>query len=204
MFGVKNYGEFVFAVIIFLCIPGPGNLALIASTIKGGFQGGIAATFGIIVGDQFLLWLAVAGVAALLVANPKLFAALQYAGAAYLVMLGCLLIAVKKSEFVGITLRPNEYFQQSFFITVLNPKAIVFYMVFLPLFIDPGQQRGLVTFSVLAITVASLTWVYGLTLVMMTVFMAEGVRSRPFVAGRLQTIAGICLLGFGLKLALTR
>ena len=111
MFGVKNYGEFVFAVIIFLCIPGPGNLALIASTIKGGFQGGIAATFGIIVGDQFLLWLAVAGVAALLVANPKLFAALQYAGAAYLVMLGCQLIAVKKSEFVGITLRPNEYFR---------------------------------------------------------------------------------------------
>ena len=52
MFGVADYGAFVVAVIVFLAIPGPGNLALITSTGKGGLAGGLAATLGVIVGDQ--------------------------------------------------------------------------------------------------------------------------------------------------------
>ena len=70
MFGVADYGAFVAAIIIFLAIPGPGNLALITSTSKGGIAGGLAATFGVIAGDQVLMWAAVAGVAALLLAYP--------------------------------------------------------------------------------------------------------------------------------------
>ncbi len=65
MFGVADYGAFVAAIIIFLAIPGPGNLALITSTGKGGIRGGLGATFGVIAGDQVLMWAAVAGVAPL-------------------------------------------------------------------------------------------------------------------------------------------
>ena len=65
MFGVADYGAFVAAIVLFLAIPGPGNLALITSTGKGGLRGGMAATLGVIAGDQVLMWLAVAGVAAL-------------------------------------------------------------------------------------------------------------------------------------------
>ena len=65
MLGVTDYGAFVVAIIVFLLIPGPGNLALISSTGKGGIRGGLAATIGVILGDQVLMWLAVAGVAAL-------------------------------------------------------------------------------------------------------------------------------------------
>ena len=57
----------------FFAIPGPGNLALITSTSKGGIKGGLAATLGVIAGDQVLMWLAVAGVAALLGAYPAAF-----------------------------------------------------------------------------------------------------------------------------------
>ncbi|HOB96410.1 MAG TPA: lysine transporter LysE, partial [Aquabacterium sp.] len=64
MFGVNDYGAFVVAVIVFLAIPGPGNLALVTSTGKGGVAGGMAATLGVIAGDQVLIWLAVAGMAA--------------------------------------------------------------------------------------------------------------------------------------------
>jgi len=53
--GVADYGAFVFAIIVFLAIPGPGNLALITSTGKGGIAGGMGATFGVIAGDQVLL-----------------------------------------------------------------------------------------------------------------------------------------------------
>jgi threonine/homoserine/homoserine lactone efflux protein len=63
--GVADYGAFVVAVIVFLAIPGVGNLAIITSTSKGRILGGLAATLGVIVGDQILMWL-VAGVAAVL------------------------------------------------------------------------------------------------------------------------------------------
>ena len=66
MFGVEDYWAFVVAVIVFLAIPGVGNLAIITSTSKGRIAGGLAATLGVIVGDQVLMWLAVAGVAAVL------------------------------------------------------------------------------------------------------------------------------------------
>ena len=50
--GVADYGAFVIAIVVFLAIPGPGNLALITSTGKGGIAGGMGATFGVIAGDQ--------------------------------------------------------------------------------------------------------------------------------------------------------
>ena len=95
MFGVTDYAAFVVAFIILLAIPGPGNLALILSTGKGGIRGGLASTFGIIFGDQVLLWLAVAGVAALLKAYPAAFHMVQWLGAAYLVYLGLRMILAK-------------------------------------------------------------------------------------------------------------
>ena len=61
MFGIADYPAFVLAVIVFLAIPGPGNLALLTSTAKGGLRGGLAATLGVIAGDQVLMWAAVAG-----------------------------------------------------------------------------------------------------------------------------------------------
>ena len=60
MFGIADYGAFVAAIVLFLLIPGPGNLALITSTSKGGIRGGLAATLGVIAGDQVLMWAAVA------------------------------------------------------------------------------------------------------------------------------------------------
>src|SRR5437762_1833509 len=95
MFGVADYGAFVVAIIIFLAIPGPGNLALITSTGKGGIRGGLAATLGVIAGDQVLMWAAVAGVAALLLAYPAAFHAVQWLGAAYLAWLGAKMLLAK-------------------------------------------------------------------------------------------------------------
>ncbi|KZS01278.1 Uncharacterized protein APZ42_002114, partial [Daphnia magna] len=57
-FGISDYGAFVVAIVVFLAIPGPGNLALITSTSKGGVAGGLMATLGVIAGDQVLMWMA--------------------------------------------------------------------------------------------------------------------------------------------------
>jgi len=204
MFGVADYGAFVAAVIIFLAIPGPGNLALITSTGKGGIAGGLAATFGVIAGDQVLMWAAVAGVAALLSAYPAAFHAVQWLGAAYLAWLGLKMLVAKPGAKPILNIEPRHYFKQAGLITLLNPKAIVFYMAFFPLFVDPAQHRGLLTFGVMAATIASLTFAYGLTVVLLTHHLAERMRANPVIGRVLEKIAGVFLLGFGIKLAISK
>ena len=204
MFGIANYGAFVAAIIVFLMIPGPGNLALITSTSKGGIRGGLAATLGVILGDQVLMWTAVAGVAALLASYPVAFAAVQWVGAAYLAYLGFKMLLAKAGDAPILNIKPSHFLRQALMITLLNPKAIVFYMAFFPLFVDPVQHRGLLTFAVMALTIAALTFAYGLVATLLTHFLAERMRANPVVSRALNKLAGVFLIGFGVKLALSK
>lgn len=204
MFGITDYSAFVIAIIVFLAIPGPGNLALITSTSKGGIRGGLAATCGVILGDQVLLWLAVAGVAALLTASPSIFYAIQWLGAAYLAWLGGKMLFAKAGAAPVLQIKARHYLRQAWLITLLNPKAIVFYMAFFPLFVDPARHQGLATFAFMALSIAGLTFCYGLIAVLLAHFLAERLRASPFVSRGLQKLAGIFLIGFGIKLALSR
>jgi threonine/homoserine/homoserine lactone efflux protein len=204
MFGVADYGAFVAAILIFLAIPGPGNLALITSTGKGGIPGGLGATFGVIAGDQVLMWSAVAGVATLLATYPAAFQAVQWLGAVYLAWLGGKMLLAKPGAAAILNIEPHHYLRQAFFITLLNPKAIVFYMAFFPLFVDPAQHQGLLTFGVMAATIAVLTFAYGLGAVLLTHFLAERMRANPVIARVLEKTAGVFLIGFGVKLAVSK
>jgi leucine efflux protein len=203
-FGISDYGAFVAAIVLFLAIPGPGNLALITSTSKGGVVGGLMATLGVIAGDQVLMWLAVAGVAAVLSTYPAAFAAIQWAGAAYLAWLGFKMLSAKPGDAPVLNIRPRQYFQQALAITLLNPKAIVFYMAFFPLFVDPQTHLGWVSFGVMAATIAVLTFLYGLGMALLTHYLAERMRANPVVGRVLEKVAGLFLVGFGLKLALSK
>jgi leucine efflux protein len=203
-FGISDYSAFVAAIVLFLAIPGPGNLALITSTSKGGLAGGLMATLGVIVGDQVLMWLAVAGVAAVLATYPAAFAAIQWLGAAYLAWLGFKMLTAKPGDAPVLNIRPRQYFQQALAITLLNPKAIVFYMAFFPLFVDPQTHLGWVSFAVMAATIAALTFLYGLGMSLLTHHLAERMRANPVVGRVLEKVAGLFLVGFGLKLALSK
>jgi threonine/homoserine/homoserine lactone efflux protein len=200
MLGVTDYGTFVVTIIVFLLIPGPGNLALVLSTSKGGFRGGLAATAGVILGDQVLMWLAVAGVAALLAAYPAAFHVVQWVGAGYLAWLGGFMLTAKPGAAPVLNIRPRQFLRQAFFITLLNPKAILFYMAFFPLFVDPQRQQGLVTYAFMAATIAALTFLYGLAATLITHFFAERVRANPKISLVLEKTAGVFLIGFGVKL----
>ncbi|KKO13885.1 MULTISPECIES: LysE family transporter [Pseudomonas] len=205
MLGVTDYGAFVIAFIIVLAIPGPGNFALITATGKGGIKAGMAATCGVILGDQVLLWLAVAGVATLLAAYPAAFHVVQWAGAAYLAYLGLRMLLSKPGGAPRASRMDNgQYLRQTMMITLLNPKAIMFYMAFFPLFVDPVKHQGLVTFSFLAATVAVVTFLYGLIAVVLTHQLAERMRANPRISNMFERLAGACLLGFGIKLAAMR
>jgi len=202
MFGIADYGAFVVAVIVFLAIPGPGNLTLLTSTAKGGLRGGLAATLGVIAGDQVLMWAAVAGVAAVLATQPDLFHALQFVGAAYLSFVGYKMWTAQQGDKPIINITAGLYFRQSLWITLLNPKAIMFYMAFFPLFIDPQVNAGLMTFGVMALTVAGLTFVYGLVVCVLAQRLSARLQQRPWVGPALQKLGGGLLVAFGLKLVL--
>jgi len=201
MLGISDYGAFCVAILVFLALPGPGTFALLTSTGKGGFRAGAAATLGLIVGDQVLLWLAVAGVAALLAANPAVFKGVQYAGAAYLGWIGLKLIFAKEGSTSPIHIEPRHYARQAFLITLLNPKAIVFYMAFFPLFINPATHQGGVTFVTMAATIAVLTASYCLTLCAFAQAAAQKVRAHRKLARWLERLAGVFLIAFGIRLA---
>ena len=204
MLGVSDYGTFVVTILVFLLIPGPGNLALVLSTSKGGVRGGLAATAGVILGDQVLMWLAVAGVAALLAAYPAAFQIVQWVGAGYLAWLGGTMLTSKPGAPMPINIHPRQYLRQAMLITLLNPKAILFYMAFFPLFVDPARQQGLVTYAFMAATIAALTFAYGLGATLLTHFFAERVRANPVIGRVLEKVAGVFLIGFGLKLVATQ
>ena len=200
MFGISDYGAFCATVLLFLALPGPGTFALLTSTGKGGFRAGAAATLGVILGDQVLLWLAVAGVAARLAAHPTAFKAVQFGGAAYLGWIGLNLIFAREGSASPIHIEPRRFARQAFLITLLNPKAIIFYMAFFPLFIDPATHRGGITFLAMAATVAVLTALYCLTLCAFAQAVAQKVRAHRRAARWLERMAGVFLVGFGIRL----
>lgn len=200
MFGISDYGAFCASILLFLALPGPGTFTLLTSTGKGGLRAGAAATVGVILGDQVLLWLAVAGVAALLAAHPAWFRAVQYLGAAYLAWIGLKLICARDGTSAPIRIEPHHYTRQAFFITLLNPKAIVFYMAFFPLFIDPARHQGLATFGVMALTIAALTAAYCLALCALAQVVTQRVKTHQRLTRWMQRAAGGFLVAFGLKL----
>lgn len=204
MFGISDYGAFAAAFVLLLFLPGPGNLALISSASKGGVAGGLASVLGLLVGDQILLWLTVAGVAAVLRTFPVVFVVVQWLGAAYLAWLGFKMIAAKAGDAPSIQITPGHYFRETLFITLLNPKAILFYLAFFPQFIDPVHHQGWITFAVMALTIVVLGFVYCFGVVLITHHMAERIRANPRFSGFLQKLAGLCLIGFGLKMVVAK
>lgn len=202
--GITDYPSFVVAILVFLALPGPGTLMLLASVGRGGMRGGLVAIAGLLLGDQVLIWLAALGVAAVLSAQPTLFRALQWAGAAYLIWIGLRLIFARAriKSTVQTQAPPHDgYFRHALLVTLLNPKAIVFFMAFFPLFIDPATHRGALTFLAMAVTVAAVAFIYCLLLC----FAARAIRARLAASHRvgrfLEKLAGVFIVGFGIKLA---
>jgi leucine efflux protein len=77
-------------------------------------------------------------------------------------------------------------------------------MAFFPLFVDPARHQGFLTFGVMAATIAVLTFAYGLIVVLLTHHLAQRLRANPVIGRILQKVAGLFLLGFGIKLAMSR
>ncbi len=202
MAGVTDLAAFVAAVLVFLMLPGPGTFAVITSSAKGQLPGGYACLAGLMLGDWLLMIAAMIGVAALLLAHPLVFRGVQYLGVAYLIWVGVQLLRARAGGAATLLpITPGTYFRQGFLITVINPKAIVFYMAFFPLFIDPAQYQGPITLATMGAIVSLLTLLYGSLLVLAGHWAARRLRAHRAIGTWLSRLAGVALLGFGVRLA---
>ncbi|WP_334190597.1 leucine efflux protein LeuE [Noviherbaspirillum sp.] len=199
--GITDAWQLVMATMVFLMLPGPGTFCVLTCTAQRGLRGGFASLAGLMLGDAALMFLAAIGVAALLQANPLLFQGMQYLGAAYLAYLGFGLLTAKNGEGAAVVPFSNAAdFRRGFLVTLINPKAIVFYMAFFPLFIDPVTHQGALTFVAMGGIISTCTLFYGSLLVLAGNAAAKRLARNRRVAAFASRAAGIFLIGFGIKL----
>ena len=207
--GISDAWHLIAAMAVFLMLPGPGTFCILTSASKHGLRGGFACVAGVMMGDAVLMFLAAIGVAALLHANLVLFKGMQYIGALYLAYLGFKLLRAKgKGEVIrnseiannAVALSTMVDWRRGFFVTLINPKAIIFYMAFFPLFIDPVMQRGSITFLTMAAIISSCTLIYGSLLVLVGNAVAKRLACNRLITKFASKAAGIFLISFGIKL----
>ena len=200
--GITDVWQLIAATMVFLMLPGPGTFCVLTCASQRGLRGGFASVAGLMLGDAALMFLAAIGVAALLQAHPLLFKSVQYIGAAYLAYLGLRLLVARKEQ--GGTVVPFSQaadFRRGFLVTLINPKAIVFYMAFFPLFINPLTHRGSLTFLAMAAVILCCTLFYGSLLVIVGNAAAKRLAGNRRIAAFASKAAGIFLIGFGIKLS---
>ncbi len=209
MTGISDLASLLVATLIFLAIPGPGTIKLLASVaeVRGGIRAGFWATLGLMSGDIVWMVLALSGVAALAAAYPGVFTALRYVGAAYLAWIGIGLIRDARSSAMPAeahalqagTRGALQWWREACWVTLSNPKAIGFYVAFFPLFIDPKTFDGFSTYLRMAAVVLGLTFSYCMFLVTVAT-LAKRLFHRYTALGMwLKRVAGVALIGFSIK-----
>lgn len=202
MFDIQNYTSFIAAILVFQLIPGPGTLAILNATARNGIGAGLGAVMGTLLGDFVYMAGATLGLAAVMRAYPFAFGTLQWFGSAYLCWLG---IQLLRSPVSGDASMPEQkksgwlYFRQAFMVSLTNPKVILFFMAFFPLFLRTGASS--VTLGVLMAHVTIISFLYQAGLVFVGNALACKLSSLPSARKAAARLAGMTIIGFGVKLA---
>jgi threonine/homoserine/homoserine lactone efflux protein len=153
--GAANLGLFVAAAVALLVIPGPAVLYIVARSVEQGRRAGLVSVAGIHTATLVHVFAAVVGLSAVLASSALAFAAVKYAGAAYLIWLGMRKLfsraATAASPVVVSRRKGHELFREGFVVNLLNPKTALFFLAFLPQFIDLGRGHVPVQIAVLGL-----------------------------------------------------
>ncbi len=199
---------FLAATFVFAAMPGPAILYAAARTLAQGRGAGLKAAFGIAIGGLVHVAAAALGLSALFHAVPPLYAAVKLAGAAYLIWLGIGMLRARAAD-TALPQAPAQTaaraFRQSILVEVLNPKTALFFLAFLPQFVDPAAAFPVpVQFVILGVTVTAIFGAADL----IAVFFAAAVAGRIAASGRAALWAnragGALLVGLGLRMAVDR
>ncbi len=148
------WGLFVLASLVLLLTPGPAVLYILACSVQQGRTAGLVSVVGIHLGTIVHITAAAVGLSALLVSSALAFAIVKYLGAAYLVWLGIRTLMAKDTNPGTPVIRPKALhlaFRDGFVVNLLNPKTAIFFLAFLPQFVDPA--RGAVHWQIFVLGV---------------------------------------------------
>ncbi|OXI34354.1 leucine efflux protein LeuE [Burkholderia sp. AU16741] len=209
--GITDIWTYVFGVIFIILLPGPNSMYVLSLAAQRGVKAGYRAACGVFVGDTVLMVLSAAGVASLLKANPLLFSVVKYGGAAYLLYIGTGMLRSAWSKLRARGDAPVEArqavdgerpFRKALIVSLLNPKAILFFISFFIQFVDPAFPHPALSFVVLGAIAQCASFLYLSTLIFAGARLAEHFRRRRKLAAGAASSVGGLFIGFSVKLAL--
>jgi threonine/homoserine/homoserine lactone efflux protein len=206
---LQSYLLFVGAAVALVLTPGPDTVFVLTQGVSAGKREGVASALGVSTGVLVHTGAAALGLAALLRASALAYAAVKYAGAAYLVYLGVTTLWRSDDfDFTGPTVQTETVssdlrggYLRGVTVNVLNPKVALFFLAFLPQFVGSGTGA---TAEMLALggTYAALTACYLGTVGLLSGGVRSAFRARPRLADGLRWVSGSVLVGLGAALAL--
>lgn len=197
---------FIPAALVLIISPGPDSIYTLTRSISDGRTVGVTAALGSSTGSIVHTTAAVLGLSAILQTSAVAYTIIKLVGAAYLVYLG--VQTFRSSEEFEITPESTSYtstesFKSALMINVLNPKVAVFFLAFLPQFVQPGGSTAIQLFT-FGVLFATLGFCYQALLAVFSARARQAITERELVQTILRAVSGSVLVGFGVKLALER
>ncbi|MBL6274754.1 leucine efflux protein LeuE [Micromonospora fiedleri] len=212
--GITDIWTYVLGTVAIVLLPGPNSLFVLSTAARRGVGAGYRAAGGVFVGDGMLMFLSAAGVASLLKAYPPVFLVIKYAGAAYLGYVGLTMLRAAWRRWrdrndpttprLIDAAQPAEMrspFRKALVISLLNPKAILFFVSFFIQFVDPTYPWPALSFLLLGLIAQVTSVLYLTALIFAGTFLAAQFRQRRRLSAGATTAVGALFLGFGVKLA---
>jgi RhtB (resistance to homoserine/threonine) family protein len=205
MFGIHDFGLFLVAGILLNLTPGPDTVYILGRSIAQGREAGVASALGISVGSIFHTCAAALGLSAILATSALAFGAIKLLGGAYLIFLGIKMIVDRRkrlslpSHFRRRT--TTAAFRQGVVTNILNPKVALFFLAFLPQFIDPASNAKVLAFLMLGFAFVTTGTIWCLFLAWFASAFSERLRTNEMVGQWLNRTAGALFVFLGLRLA---
>ena len=208
MFGIHDFGLFLAAGILLNLTPGPDTAYILGRSIAQGREAGIASALGICVGSIFHTCAAALGLSAILATSALAFVAIKLLGGAYLIFLGIKMLLDRRKH---LSLPTNfrrrttaAAFRQGVFTNILNPKVALFFLAFLPQFIDLASNMKVLAFLALGLTFVTTGTIWCLVLAWFASVFSERLRGNETIEQWLNRAAGALFLLLGVRLATTK
>jgi leucine efflux protein len=193
---------FSLASVAVVLAPGPGSVFVAKTAATSRIQGGLMAMLGIMVGDTCLILLSLVGVSALFLAHPSLFHVIRLAGASYLIFLGLQSIFARPKRGKDAAQAHCLPFRQAVSITLLNPKAVFFFMAFFPVFIRSAENGLVATYAVMTLVFMTISATYLSFLIHASSKLALAFQQNRRLQSVARKLCGCVFIGFGLKVAM--
>ncbi|MEM5277525.1 leucine efflux protein LeuE [Cupriavidus taiwanensis] len=211
-FGITDFWTYVLGTIFIVLLPGPNSMYVLSVAAQRGVRAGYKGACGVFLGDAVLMVLSAAGVASLLKASPALFYVVKYVGAAYLAWIGFNMLRgalrswaargdATSAAVPSATPDQSDPFRKALLISLLNPKAILFFISFFIQFVDPAFAYPVLSFGVLGLVCQICSFAYLTTIIFVGAKLAEAFRRRRRLSAGMSSGVGAMFIGFGAKLA---